>query len=655
MKIHFRMLLLAAVAGLAPVRGAEEPKAEPAITVASYYFGNYHPGDARNTKTKGAAWSEWELVKAAKPRFPGHQQPHVPLWGYGDESDPAVMAQKIDAAADHGINAFIFDWYYYNDGPFLERPIDNGFLKAPNNHRLKFAFMWANHDWQEIHPYRRGTRRQLLYPGAVTPENFEKICDLLIRNYFQHPSYWKIDGKPYFSFYDLTKLLENFGSVPATRAALDKFRDKAKAAGLPGLHLNAVVWGRPNLPSEKTPADAKQLVRDLGFDSVTSYVWIHHAALPQQVTDYNRVRDSYFNYWDGARTMYGVPYFPNVTMGWDPSPRADQRDAFGNFGYPFTNTIGNNTPENFRAALLETKKRLLAQPSGPRVLNINCWNEWTEGSYLEPDTVNGLKYLEAVRDVFGAPPASSSLVTLDGTAAQGNPVVAADGFIHRVEKPVLHLMRTAAAAPKGTILLFPGGGYHILAIGHEGIGTAEFLNQQGFDVAVLEYTIASGPATRDRALNDALTGWRLIRGRAQALGLHGNRFGVMGYSAGGHLAARLTATLPAAEQPDDVILIYPAYLHEPAAGTHLPAVRPPPAPPGRLFALIAANDRAEWVASCRDYAGVWKETGGAVQLELLKDGGHGFGMRPKLPGDAKRWPELLADFLRTPPAVKPGK
>ncbi len=127
MKIHFRMLLLAALAGLAPVSGAEEPKAEPAITVASYYFGNYHPGDARNAKTKGPEWSEWELVKAAKPRFPGHQQPRVPLWGYGDESDPAVMAQKIDAAGDHGVNAFIFDWYYYNDGPFLERPIDNGF------------------------------------------------------------------------------------------------------------------------------------------------------------------------------------------------------------------------------------------------------------------------------------------------------------------------------------------------------------------------------------------------------------------------------------------------------------------------------------------------------------------------------------------------
>ena len=348
-------------------------------------------------------WSEWELVKAAKPRFLDHQQPNAPLWGYTDESDPKAMEQKIDAAAGHGIDAFIFDWYYYNDGPFLERPIDIGFMKAANNSRIKFGLMWANHDWQEIHPYRRGAERKVLYPGLVTPETFAKICDHVIRDYFLHPSYWRIDGRPYFSFYDLTKLMESFGSVAATRAALDQFRAKAVAAGLPGLHLNAVVWGRAILPGESKPADAARLVKDLGFDSVTSYVWIHHVQMPKQLTDYNEARNAYFRYWNEAEKKFDVPYFPNVTMGWDPSPRADQRDEFGNFGYPFTNTISGNTPARFKEALEMAKRRLMSRP-GPRIMNINCWNEWTEGSYLEPDTRNGMKYLEAVRDVFGPGP-----------------------------------------------------------------------------------------------------------------------------------------------------------------------------------------------------------------------------------------------------------
>ncbi len=375
------------------------PKPEK-IEVACYYFGNYHPSDARNEKAKGKGWSEWELVKAAKPRFPGHVQPKVPLWGYTDESNPLAMAQKIEAAATHGIDAFIFDWYHFEDGPFLGRPLNNGFLKARNRKKMKFALMWANHDWTDIHPYRRGTPQKLMYPGKVSPPAFEKICDHVIKDYFKNSSYWKIGGKPYFSFYELTKLLDNFGSVEATRAALDRFRLKAKAAGLPGLHLNAVVWGQPILPGEGKPADTALLVKDLGFDSVTSYVWIHHVGLPQMQTDYNLVRDRYFDYWTQSASQFDVPYYPNVTMGWDSSARADQRDEFANVGYPFMNTISGNTPERFKEALSLTKQRLLGNKNGPKVLNINCWNEWTEGSYLEPDTVHGMKYLEAVKSVF---------------------------------------------------------------------------------------------------------------------------------------------------------------------------------------------------------------------------------------------------------------
>lgn len=117
-------------------------------------------------------------------------------------------------------------------------------------------------------------------------------------------------------------------------------------------------------------------------------------------TDYDHVRDEYLKYWDSAETNYDIPYFPNVTMGWDSSPRCVQTDEFGNFGYPFMNTIGGNTPACFRNALEITRDRLLKRTDSPRIFNINCWNEWTEGSYLEPDERNGMRYLEAIRDTF---------------------------------------------------------------------------------------------------------------------------------------------------------------------------------------------------------------------------------------------------------------
>lgn len=374
--------------------------AEDKYTVACYYFPNYHPNDLRNVRQKGEGWSEWELVKRARPRFAEHRQPNVPMWGYTDESDPKVMAQKIDAAADHGIDAFIFDWYWFNDGPFLERALDEGFLKAKNNSRLKFGLMWANHDWNDIHPYTHGKPQKLLYPGKVSQDTFSTLVDHCIDKYFMHPSYWKIDRKPYFSIYHISSLLESFGGIEETREALDLFRARCREMGLPGLHLNLVVWGQPILPGEGTRTDHATLVEQLGFDSVTSYVWIHHVPLPEMKTDYVDVQKEYFSFWDSALEKFRVPYYPNVTMGWDPSPRADQKQEYRDFGYPFMNTISGNTPERFEQALRAVKDRL-DKSRGPRVLNINCWNEWTEGSYLEPDSIHGIQYLEAVRNIFG--------------------------------------------------------------------------------------------------------------------------------------------------------------------------------------------------------------------------------------------------------------
>ena len=376
------------------------------VDVAVYYFPNYHQ-DERNALLHGSGWTEWELVKRAEPRFPDHQQPKAPAWGETDEADPLVMGDKIDAAADHGVDTFIFDWYWYNDGPFLQRGLDEGFLNAPNNDRLKFAIMWANHDWLDIHPLKRCDQpfdnAKLLYPGAVTAETFEQVMDHCIENYFRHPSYWLIDGCPYFSFYELTKLLEGFGGIERTRDQLELVRAKVKAAGFKDLHLNAVVWGNPILPGETAPADAKAVVDQLGFDSVTSYVWIHHYAtkvFPE--VEYNTVRDAYFQYWDEAEQKFDQPYYPNVTMGWDSSPRTVQSDVFDNCGYPFMYTIKNNTPENFRNALEMVKQRLEKSGVPHPFLTINAWNEWTEGSYLEPDEINGMGYLEAIRDVFSS-------------------------------------------------------------------------------------------------------------------------------------------------------------------------------------------------------------------------------------------------------------
>ncbi len=373
----------------------------PAYQVACYYFPNYH-SDPRNEKQHGRDWTEWNLVKQARPRFAGHLQPKTPLWGYTDEADPAAMAQKIAAAADCGIDAFIFDWYWYDDGPFLQRGLDAGFLGAANNRRIKFALMWANHDWIDIHPAAHDKTPALLYPGQITPKTFDRMTDHIVERYFCHPSYWRIDGCPYFSIYELFRFIKGFGDSGDACRAMRRFRDKTRAAGFADIHLNAVVWGIQILPGEQQLTNLSEMLSALQVASATSYVWVHHIELPHfPTTDYRFIMDKSFAYWHSAAAEYGVPYHPNVTVGWDSSPRTAPSSPFSNSGYPFMAGVAGNTPALFEEALLEARRFLDTRPPQERILTINAWNEWTEGSYIEPDTQTGTAYLEAIRHVFG--------------------------------------------------------------------------------------------------------------------------------------------------------------------------------------------------------------------------------------------------------------
>ena len=73
---------------------------------------------------------EWETVMTMQQRNPGHYWNRRPLWGYVNEADPAVMEMEIEQATSHGVNVFIFDWYWFDERPFMETTLTNGFLKA---------------------------------------------------------------------------------------------------------------------------------------------------------------------------------------------------------------------------------------------------------------------------------------------------------------------------------------------------------------------------------------------------------------------------------------------------------------------------------------------------------------------------------------------
>lgn len=332
---------------------------------------------------------EWEVINKGTPRFDGHYQPRLPLWGYEMDNDPKVVERWIDVAVDHEINVFVYDWYWFDGGPFLESALNDGFLKARNNSRMQFYIMWANHDvrrnYWNVHKFKEDT--SLLWDGAVDWDNFKIIVDRVIKQYFKQPNYFKIDGKPVFSIFSIGNLLEGFGgSLEEARKALDYFREEVKKAGFTGLHIQ---WnqGGGSVMSQKAANQFSERVNKMGFNSVAMY-------------NMGGLNEDYLVYGANSRriraqmdSILNVPVFPCVSIGWDATPRFPAQGIHDVVHY-------HNTPESFAALLSKAKEYADKHPEQPKLITINAWNEWVEGSYLLPDMQYGFEYLEKVKMVI---------------------------------------------------------------------------------------------------------------------------------------------------------------------------------------------------------------------------------------------------------------
>ncbi|GHV50628.1 hypothetical protein FACS1894181_11410 [Bacteroidia bacterium] len=357
--------------------------------VAAYIWPSCHDDSLGRSKLWASGEGEWEVIRKGNPRFAGHYQPRQPLWGYEPDNDPKVVEKWIDAALDHGVNVFVYDWYWYEGGPYLESAINDGFLKAKNNEKMNFYIMWANHD--VAHNYwnyhRYGDDASILWNAKVDWENYKIIVARIINQYFKKKNYLKINGEPVFSIFSVDKLAESFGnSLEETRKALDYFRDEVKKAGFPGLHIQWNQGGGSLMSPESAEAFKKKVDR-MGFNSVAMY------NMGGTNEDYVVYGTNSIKIREQMDSILDIPLFPCVSIGWDDTPRFPAKGIKDVVHY-------HNTPAAFAALLSKAKKYADSHPEQPRLITINAWNEWVEGSYLLPDMLNGFGYLEAVKEVI---------------------------------------------------------------------------------------------------------------------------------------------------------------------------------------------------------------------------------------------------------------
>ncbi len=356
------------------------------MRIAAYVYPGWHPIPERD-RAFHPGFTEWELVEACRPRFPGHAQPRVPLLGPYDDRDPVAIERRVRLAHEHGVDALVWGLFWCRGKRVFEEALDQGFLRAPIGSHMPFAVMWANRMPRRVLPVRLPREARIDPARRVSSdcEDFVRLVSMLAENYFSRPNYLRLSGRSYFSIFDSTHFMRELGFEGARRAIAAARRYLAEK-GHADLHLVAID------PS----ADCLPHVAEVGFDSVTHYVHLPDWKGPLE-QDYRRYAALRASEWAGFEERAGLPYAPSVATGWDASPRGADFGPRRPDRYPWSPVVIGDHPDHFGEALA----RALAYPSRleePLVM-VASLNEWSEGHYLEPDQRFGLGMLEALAAV----------------------------------------------------------------------------------------------------------------------------------------------------------------------------------------------------------------------------------------------------------------
>lgn len=388
-----------------PSSDARHAKAPVRPEVMAVYYPHWHRYD-HGQSWKGEGWTEWEGLKAATARFPGHAQPLKPTWGCFDESDPAWVAKEIDLAVSHGIDTFLYDWYWYSGVRNMEEALERGFLKARNRKKMSFCLMWANHDRIDQFCPEFGKPRNTWLPSRHTPADLERVVAYCSEHYFCQPNYRQVDGRIYFSFFRAAHLVNELGGPAATRRVFDSLDRRLSKDGLPAMHWSGMVH----------TVEEAALLAEAGFRSTGSYNVNSAGKAGFDCTErYEDVMEAHRMCWERLATG-ALPYTPVVSMGWDTTPRMRGDCPWpippAARAYPYLPVVVGNTPQRFKELLEAARGHLTAEAGGrgsrsasdPKwtaTVLLYAWNEWTEGAYLLPEARTGTAYLEKVREVFG--------------------------------------------------------------------------------------------------------------------------------------------------------------------------------------------------------------------------------------------------------------
>ena len=380
-------------------RPAESKRPHDRAVVASFFLPQYEQIPEEG-QWWDAGFSEWPQLRSSRPFFSSHRQPQVPgSLGYYDLSDPTVHHRQHELAAKHGISAFCYYIYWFGGRRLKGQPIDA--LSRDQDLPLDYFFCWANENWNRSW----NPLGDELWVGQHHDRHRDASLIDDVAPQLADDRYLKVDGRPLLLIYRGAALDDPMRTT-------DNLRERAAALGLGELHLGLVqsfgTWDpRPlgfDSAVEFPPHHQEDRLFRLSDDADEAPHILDPSVWAGQVFSYPRLIE-----WAMSKIVPDFTWFRGVMPAWDNTPRRLERAS----------VFVDDSPELFQTwverALHYTY--LFNDPSR-WLLFVNSWNEWRDGSNLEPDFELGSARLEAL---------SAALANTDSLARSVRGVAEGDG------------------------------------------------------------------------------------------------------------------------------------------------------------------------------------------------------------------------------------
>ena len=336
------------------------------VSIGVYYYPGWTDGSPFTPSKK--PWAAIESFPDRKPQL-----------GWYKEGSFDVIRKQMDWMRAYGIDYIVFDWYYNsNSGPQLTHALD-AYEKVAVETDPKFALLWANHD-----------------ESPVSLEDWDRLVNIWIAKYFHDSRYLSVEDQPVVFILSIDRLESRFRNFDYSSVkALSRANAIAKKNGLSGIRFVAGV-------GSLSPG-VEDRAKTAGYSYISAYNF-HNSGGGGVSLSFKELDQGYRSNWERLVSSNTLPVILPLTAGWDRRP----------WGGSLVPSHDNSSPlvgefrEHLKAArdFCEKKGGSFLRKEDVAVLGkcsfvLCCWNEYGEGSFVEPTVGRGKDFLEDIKAVFG--------------------------------------------------------------------------------------------------------------------------------------------------------------------------------------------------------------------------------------------------------------